>query len=81
MSLGPRGENLLREKFERNEAETQAGKPPATQFMNMVESYQVNSYFRAAMKKYELQQARMNGGRSAVHPPESEIDMPDVDME
>ena len=52
MSLGPRGENLLREKFERNEAETQAGKPPATQFMNMVESYQVNSYFRAAMKKY-----------------------------
>ena len=33
------------------------------------------------MKKYELEQARMNAGRSAIHPPEPVIDMPDVDME
>ena len=49
--------------------------------MNMVESDQVNSYFRAAMKEYELEEARMNGEQSAFHPPESEIDMPVVDME
>ena len=36
-SLGPRGANLLRKKFNRNEAEAQAGKPPAMQFMDMVE--------------------------------------------
>ncbi|CAI5733429.1 unnamed protein product [Hyaloperonospora brassicae] len=81
MCIGPRAADLLRKKFERNEAEAQEGKPQATLFMNMVESDQVNSYFRAAMKKYELEEARMNGGRSAVHPPESEIDLPDVDME
>ena len=55
MSLGPKGADLLRKTFERNAAETQAGRPSATQFMNMAESEQVNSYFRAAMKKYELE--------------------------
>ena len=33
------------------------------------------------MKKYELEQARMNAGRSAIHQPEPEIYMPDIDME
>ena len=33
------------------------------------------------MKEYELEEARMNGEQSAFHPPESEIDMPVVDME
>ena len=41
MSLGPRGADILRKKFERNEAEAQAEKPPATQLMNMVELKQV----------------------------------------
>ena len=49
--------------------------------MDMVESDQMNSYFRAAMKKYELEQARMNAGRWATHQPEPEIFMPDIDME
>ena len=51
MSLGPKGSDLLRKIFERNAAEAQAGRPSAMQFMNMVESELVNSYFRAAMKK------------------------------
>ena len=50
MSLGPRGSYLLRTKLELNEAEAQHGKPSATQFMNMVESDQVNPIFLAAMK-------------------------------
>ena len=33
------------------------------------------------MKKYELEQARMNAGRSAIHQPEPEIYIPDMDME
>ena len=41
MSLGPRGADLLRKKFERNEAEAQAEKAPAMQLMNMVELEQV----------------------------------------
>ena len=45
MSLGPKGADLLRKKLELNEAEAQSGKSLATQFMNMVESDQVNSYF------------------------------------
>ena len=49
--------------------------------MNMVESDQVNSYFRAAMRKYELERVRMNSGRPAIHQPEPEIYMPDIDME
>ena len=49
------------------EPEAQAGKPPATHFMNALESDQVHYYFRAAMKQYELEQVRMNAGRSAVH--------------
>ena len=52
--------DLLQKKFKRNEVKVQAGKPAATQFINMVESEQANSYSRAAMKKYELEQARMN---------------------
>ena len=47
----------------------------------MVESDQKNSYFQAAMKKYELQQSRMSVGRSANYPPKQETDMPDVDIE
>ena len=50
MSLGPRGADLLRKKLELNEAEARSGKPAVTQFINMVESDQVNSYFRAAMR-------------------------------
>ena len=49
--LGPKGADMLRKTFERNAAEAQAGRPSAMQFMNMVESELVNSYFRAAMKK------------------------------
>ena len=67
--------------FKLNEAEGQSEKPPATQFTNVVESDQVNSYFRAAMRKHELEHTRMNAGRSSIHPPDPEIDMPDVDME
>ena len=81
MSLGPKGANLLRKQFERNEVEGQAGKLSATQFMNMVESDQVNSCFRAAMKKYNPEQARMKAGRSANRHPEPEIYMLDLDME
>ena len=81
MSLGPKGADLLRKKFERNKAESQARRPSTTQFINMVESEQVNSYFRAAMKQYELEQAHMNAGRSANHQPDPELDMPDIDME
>ena len=47
----------------------------------MVELEQVNSYFRIAMKEYELEQALMNAGRSAIHPFNPEIDMPNIDME
>ena len=49
--------------------------------MNMVESEQVNFYFRAAMNKYELEQSYMNAGRSVNRHPEPEIDMPDINME
>ena len=49
--------------------------------MNMVKSNQVNSYFRAVMKKFELEQARMNVGRSSIHHPKPEIYMPGIDME
>ena len=49
--------------------------------MNMVEIDHINSYLRAAMKKYELEQARMSVGRSDNHPPKPETDMPYVDME
>ena len=48
--------------------------------MNMVEIDHINSYLRAAMKKYELEQARMSVGRSDNHPPKPETDMPDVDI-
>ena len=54
MSLVPRGADLLRAKLELNEVEAQSEKPLETHLMNMVESDQVNSYFRAAMRKYEL---------------------------
>ena len=43
MSLGPRGADLLRKKLELNEAEAESVKLPMTEFMNMVESDQVNS--------------------------------------
>ena len=33
------------------------------------------------MKKYELEQARMYVGRSAIHHPKPEIYMPGIDME
>ena len=33
------------------------------------------------MKKYELEQARMKAGRSAIHQPEPKIYRPDIDME
>ena len=33
------------------------------------------------MKQYELEQARLNAGRSAVHQPEPEIYRTDIDME
>ena len=33
------------------------------------------------MKTFELKQACMIAGRSAIHPPDPEIDMPDVDMQ
>ena len=49
MSLGSNGADLLRKTCERNKREAQAVRPSANQFMNMVESEQVNSYFRAAM--------------------------------
>ena len=49
--------------------------------MNMVESEQVNFYFRAAMNKYELEQSYMNAGRSVNRHPEPEIYMPDIDVE
>ena len=52
-----------------------------TPFMNIVESEQVNSYIRAAIKKYELEQARMNAERSVNRHSEPKIDMPDIDME
>ena len=81
MSLGPRGADRLPKKLELNEAEAQSGNPPATQFMNMVESDQVNFYFREAISKYELEQARMNAGRSSIHYPEPEFFMPDIDMD
>ena len=81
MSLGPNGADLLRKTFERNEAKAQTGKRAATQFMSMMESDQADSYFRAAMKKYELEQARMNAGRSANRQSEPEIYMPDIYME
>ena len=81
MSLETKGAGLLQQKFKRNGAKAQAGKPAATQFMNMVESDQANSYFLAAMKIYELKQARMNAGRSANRHPEAEIYIPDTDME
>ena len=80
MSLGPRGADLLREKLDLNEVEARSRKPPATHFMNMVESDQVNSYFRAGMRKYELKQACMNAERSATYQPQPEIYMPNVDM-
>ena len=81
MSLGPRGEDLLRKKLELNKAGALSVKPPATQFMNMVESEQVSSCFRASMKKYELEQAHLNAGQSVSRHPEPEIGMPDIDME
>uniref|UniRef100_A0AAV1V400 Uncharacterized protein n=1 Tax=Peronospora matthiolae TaxID=2874970 RepID=A0AAV1V400_9STRA len=81
MSLAPKGADLLRKTLERNAAEAQAEKPSAPQFMNMVESDQVNSYFRAAMKKYELGQAHRNAGKSVDHHPKPEIQMSDIDME
>ena len=49
--------------------------------MNMVETDHVNLYIPAAMKKYELEQARMSVGRSTNYPPEPKTDIPDVDME
>ena len=49
MSLGTKGADMLRKTFEQNEAEAQAERLSATLFMNMVESEQVNSYFRAAI--------------------------------
>ena len=76
-----KGCGFIAEEFERNEAEAQAGNPPATQFMNMVETDHVNLYIPAAMKKYELEQARMSVGRSTNYPPEPKTDIPDVDME
>ena len=33
------------------------------------------------MRKYELEQARMSAGRSAIHQPKPEIYMPDIDIE
>lgn len=51
------------------------------QFIKMVESDQVSSYFRAAMRNHELQQARMYAGRSAGHQPEPDIYSPAIDME
>ena len=51
LSIGGKGANILRKKFERNMAESQAGNPPVTQFMNMLESDQMDSFFRAALKK------------------------------
>ena len=81
MSLGPKGADLLRKTFERNAAEVQAGRPSATQIKNMVESEQVNSSFRAAMKKYEREQAHMSAGQSFYRHPELETNMPDIDME
>ena len=69
MSLRPRGADLLRKKFGKNDAEVHAERPPVTQFMNMVESDQPNFYFRAAMKKYELEQAvGASGDRLFTHP-------------
>ena len=79
-SLGPKGADLLRKTFERNAVEAQAGRSSATQFMNMAESEQLNSYFRSAMKQYELEQAHMNAGQSVNLHFEQEIDMPDIDM-
>ena len=70
MSLGLRSAELLQKKLKLNEAETQPGKPPATQLMNLVESDQVTSYFLADMRKHELDQASMNAGRSTFHHPE-----------
>ena len=81
MSLGPKGADLLRKTFKRNAAEAQAGSPSATQFLNMAESEQVSSFFRVAMKKYELEQAHMNAGKSFSRHPEPEIDMLDIDIE
>ena len=45
MSIGRRSAGLLRKKLELNDAEAISGKPRATQFMNMVESDQVFSFF------------------------------------
>uniref|UniRef100_A0AAV1UZH6 Uncharacterized protein n=1 Tax=Peronospora matthiolae TaxID=2874970 RepID=A0AAV1UZH6_9STRA len=81
MSLEPKNADLLRKTFERNAAEAQAGKPTAMRFMNMVKSEQVNSFFRAPMKKYELEQAHMNAGQLINRHPEPEIHMPDIDIE
>ena len=47
----------------------------------MVEFDQVDTYFRAAMRKHELEQARMNAGRSTIHHLKLEIYMPDINME
>ena len=80
MSLGPRGADRLPKKLELNEAEAQSGNPPATHFMNMVESDQVNYYFRASMRKYEHEKACKNTGRSASHQPEPEIYITYTDM-
>ena len=80
MLLGPRGADLLGTKLKRNETEAQSGKPPATAFLNKVETDQVNFFFRAAIKKHELEQAGMNARRSAIHQLKPEVYMSDIDM-
>ena len=47
----------------------------------MLEFDQVDTYFRAAMRKHELEQARMNAGRSAIHHLKMMIYMPDIKVE
>ena len=81
MSLGPAGTSLLRKKLEEKETDVRSGKPPGTQFMSTLETDQMHSIFRSAMRQYELEQARAAAGRSANYHPEPETYMPDIDME
>ncbi|CAI5722019.1 unnamed protein product [Peronospora effusa] len=81
MSLGPAGAAHIRERLAPIKAREQSTSALTAEDMNVTGSGQLQSYFEAAMRKYEQDQARMIASRSAIPTKPPKVCISDVDME
>ncbi|CAI5722094.1 unnamed protein product [Peronospora effusa] len=81
MSLGPAGAAHIRERLAPIKAREQSTTALTAEDMNVTGSGQLQSYFEAAMRKYEQDQARMIASRSAIPTNTPKVCISDVDME